>query len=790
MIWTKAWRDFLSHRLALATSIFMMGLGIALLVAFSSAFLNLGQSARLTYQRLDFLDATCYLRHSSPTLTQRVLALSGVHSAEGRRSEGIRIQLPGGEMVQGVALGIPAERELTVNRLHLHQGDRLRNQRGGALLEKRFARAFGYQPGDTLIVQNPQVRRRFQVVGLVSSPEFLWLTPERLDPRPAAHRFGVMFISHKDMASLAGSDAINEIHVRFRPAVNHGSECLSLTRHLQGDLSTSVVPRSEQTSNALLERDRRAFAGVSATFPLVLIGLSGVMLFLTLWQLLHSQRKQIGTLFCLGFSRSRIAAQYLLLAAIVGALSGLVGLLLGPPLARLCTRYYVDQLGLPFWSDGLQVPSLLAGMALALVVSSLACLAALADLLRSSPLELLRQDFSPRPKLVSWLQWLPIRGHYRAFFPLRNLLRQPWRSMTMIGAIALSTSLILMTLSLFDSQSTTLDFYLSKIHRYDLKVDLAKEYTPSDLPPVEHWPGVQRVERVLVVGATLHHGKQHLARGIWGLSSDSQLLQLYDSQGRPLVALKGQGVLLAPIAWRTLDLTGEGQPVQLEISNGQRHPPLQSIVSGPLLYEPVLGPPKCELSDLQRYRARSRGGPREVVNNLLVQVAPRALESVRHRLLLDPRVHKVETMASLRRDIYDLLRMVMAYLSLMLGCSALSSIAMIHMGCTMNLSERSTEVAALLVQGVRRRDIILLLLIEFLYLWLTGLALGIGAGTWAGNWMLGNFQNDLIDLRLQLLPRSLLATAAFSLGLCLIACYGPIRRLLKVCLADAMRAPD
>lgn len=792
MIWTKAWRDFVSHGSAFAGSIFMMGLGIALLIGFLSAYLNLGQSAERTYARLDFLDLSCYLRPSPPSRVERVRGLPSVAAVEGRRQHPTRILLKNGEAVNGLVLGIPGDRELTVNRLHIHEGSLLGNQRGLAFLELRFARAYGYRVGDLITLQEFPDRRSFRVGGLVSSPEFIWLTPERLDPRPAARRFGVLFLSHKDVASLCGDDSINEIHLRLKPGANVKSATRALEHLLEGERLGPVVGREEQTSNSLLQRDRRAFAGVAAVFPVVLLMLSGIMLFLTLWQLLHMQRKQIGILLCLGLPTWRVVAQYCLLAGMVAAASTAAGFLVGPLLSHWGSKFYVDSLGLPFWVEQIQPGSLIGGALTAAVISLLAALAALRELLRCTPLELMRYDFSTGrpdaalPRLLHFTRWLG----YSVAFPLRNLLRQPWRSLTMLAGIALSTTFMLMTLAIIDSQKTTVDFYLTRVHRYDLKIDLKNLLTSSDLPPVEHWPGVTRVERGLFVGVTLMHHGNRLERGIWGLGSDSQLLQLYNHQGQPLTPARQQGILLAPIAWRSLQIRAEGQELQLEIPNGQQHPEVQKIRVGPLLYEPVMGPPKCEITDLQKYRARSCGGAREVFNILLVKAEAEAVDAVRHRLNLDRRVRKVETLRWLRKDIDDLLRMVNAYLSLMLICSALIAIAVIHMCCTLNLSERKAEVACLLVQGVRQRDILRWLLSEVLCLWGLGLGLGVALGHQAGNWLLGHYQSDLIDLRLHLRATSVASTAAASLGVCLLASYPPIRRLFGLGLGDATRSPE
>lgn len=533
LLWIKAWRDFWSNLPAFLACIAMMALAIALLIGFSSAYFNLGDSARYTYEKLSFLDASIALHDSSPNLGERIRALPQVSAVEARRQSPIRIQLPRGEFVPGLALGMPHDRPVTVNQLVILKGSALRSPRGEVLLEKRFADVQGYRIGDWITLEvKPTDQRRYLIVGLISSPEYLWLTPDRLDPRPAARRFGVCFLSHADMASLMQTPLINELHMRFAPS----ADPLVLGRRIQQMLDSErdgpLRPRWEQPSYALLERDRLAFAGVASVFPAALLGLSGLMLFLTLWQLIHQQRKQVGILLCQGVSQGQLSVGYFLLSLFVAVASATLGSIFGPLLSHWATSYYVNTLGLPFSRESVQLNAVLLGWVVALAISLLTATIALGSLLKRSPLELLRSDFAPQAA-SRLLAWIPLRLNYRLLFPLRNLLRQPGRSLVMIAGVAMANGLLLMTLAFLDSQNATLNFYLTEVHRYDLHVDVHPA-PMSTLPPVHLWEGVEKVEGVLRLAGTFLANGRRMERGIWGLNPKSELIRLFDSDKQPL----------------------------------------------------------------------------------------------------------------------------------------------------------------------------------------------------------------------------------------------------------------
>lgn len=784
MLWLQVWRDLRSHASTFLFSVLTMALGIGLMVGFSAAYQNLGRSTEETYQRLQFLDLSCHVRNGPASLVERVLELEGVAAAEARRSLGVHLVLADGERLNGLALGLPEERSPTVNKLHVLSGSSRPPQRGQVLLEARFARAYGYRPGDWLTVEAGSIRRRFCVTGLVSSPEFLWLAPERLDPRPAARRFGVLWLCHRDVSALSGMDVINEIHLKVKPGYSPESLRPLLLRRLEAFLDRPIETRQQQPSHSLLERDRLAFAAVSAVFPLLLLALSGMVLFVSLWQLLHAQRKSIGVLLCLGMSRARIGRQYAALTLILCLLGSALGCLLGPTLAQLACAYYVETLSLPLQLQGVPLSSLLGSCLLALGVGGLACSAALSHLLQQQPVDLLHQEFSSRPAFLppGWVRHLAL--------PWRNLLRNPGRTLTMLLGTCLATALVLMTLALLDSEKTTLDFYLARMHRYDLKVDLAGLPTSNDMPPVQGWAGVERVERGLLVEALLRYQNQSYTCGIWGLPADSRLLQLHGLDGQPLQPQRGQGLLLPPLLRRRLGLSLEGQSLCLELANGRIRGIEQKTTLGPALYEPIAGPVKCEISDLQRCFAHGCDGPSQVYNVLLLRVTPARLGEVLHRLHQDSRVRKVETMRTLREDLDNLLRMVNAYFSLMVLCSSLMAVAVLHLCTLLNLRERRCEVALMLAQGVRRGQVLGLLARELSALWLLGSVLGLGLGRQAGNWLLQHYQSDLIDLRLQLLPQSFLTALCLSGLTLLLAAWRPLQQLLSPQLAQTLRSPE
>lgn len=768
----------------------MVAVATMLFVAFSAASSNLRESCRYTYDRLKFLDFYFQVHSAQPQLVDRIASLRGVESVEGRRVLSLRIHLSNGNYMAGRAIGIPVGHQPKVNQLYLEGGRYLSERHGEVLMERRFALAHGFRLNDPVEVEINGVFSRFTLVGLVSSPEYVWLATGRGDPRPAARRFGVLFVSQRDACSLDGRDGINEIHVRIHDQGQLGALMEEARRHLESYVKEGPVGREQQPSNELLLRDQRAFAGVATLFPILFLSLSSIILVSTLTQLIAQQRRQIGVLMSQGFSAAQLMSHYLVTSAFVGGSGALLGASAGWLLGEGCSRYYAENLGLPFLATHPPLFYMLLSPILATAVSVGAGWRAASRLVHLDPAEVLRSDFSASQRTFRARAGLPGLGQapYLLRLPLRNLLRQPIRTLVVVMGIALAVVQMVFTLMLLDSQRSTLEFFFQSVHRYDMQVDLHLT-SPAVLPPIQSWPGVSRVEGVLWWRMRLQLGPDSVETGVLGVPAGSELLRPYDRDRRPLEITPHSPLLLGPVQLRQLH-AHPGDYVQVQSTTNRELAPIVSYVVGPELFEPIALPVKLPLKELQQQVAAGDNTPTDVINLLYLKVAPEAQESVRRRLYTCPLVESVIDPADTRADIHDLLKMLNTYLALMIGCSSLLAIALLAGCSTMNVMERLRELATLSILGVSDATLVTILVIETLLAWLLGLTLGLPTGVVIGNWLLAHYQSDLIQLTLSVNPLTLLGTALGSLLICLGATAASLRRVLGIPLATAAYQAD
>lgn len=356
---------------------------------------------------------------------------------------------------------------------------------GTALLERNFAVRAGLAVGDRIRVLTAVGREELRIAGLVLSPEHLVLSysPQALIPAPG--RLAVVFVPRDWLRSAfgLGTDDVNEFLFLLSdpgPEVRRAIDAA-----LARDIVIYSLKKDEVYGYVLIKEDLRQGESWAAGIALVMLLIAFFITYVSLTRLVQEQRREIGVLRALGYSRGAVLGAYLYLAALIGLAGSVTGVLIGASLAHALSGFYVElMIGAPLASFTLSPKTLTVGLFFGPLTTLLACGGAVWGTVFLEPQEAIRGSppvrFSPRDRSGCALS-APVKGSYLTHYAFRHLSRHPVRTCLTTPAMAGSIVIGGMALLMWPAFVNSLSQGLHESERWDLLVKFSSPLNASQL---------------------------------------------------------------------------------------------------------------------------------------------------------------------------------------------------------------------------------------------------------------------------------------------------------------------
>ena len=294
-----------------------------------SAVDSLADARDRFYAQGHFADLFATVKRAPAGLAAELRALPGVADVQTTVEQVVRIQLDGSaDPVLGQLIGIDRLQPPRLNQVAVVGGRALFDasdsgrtgaSSGGscelidALVSQGFATMRQLAPGATVGALVNGRQRRLRIVGIATSPEFIFAG---LFGMPDQRGFGVFWIDQAVLASAYDlQGAFNTLAVRLAPGGGLG-------HHERAVIDTLAAPlaryggepprlRAEQISHAMLDNEIKEQRVLGTVLPAIFLGVAAFLLNVVVSRLVGTQREQIAALKALGYPNARIAAHYL-----------------------------------------------------------------------------------------------------------------------------------------------------------------------------------------------------------------------------------------------------------------------------------------------------------------------------------------------------------------------------------------------------------------------------------------------------------------------------------------------
>lgn len=735
----KLLRDFAASKWQYAAIGAMVMLGVAFYNASYAAYLNLNRSYERSFKVLRFEDFSIQFHAAPKRVASRIAQVRGVQAVEGRLVEDVILELPGkvqSRKLIGRLISMPVGRELALNRLKLVEGASLgSNSRREILLEASFAQHHLLKPGAWVEAVRGSSRVRLRVAGIVQSPEYLYVVRSKQDLMASPDTFGVMFVSDEVLGPLVGKpDLINEVHGIFTAAARPDSTLRQIQASLAGYRPDDPVLRADQPSYQMLMQDVQGFRIYAVMFPAFFLSVAAVAVYTLLLRLVHQERPIIGLFRSLGFSRRAVVWHYLLGATCLGLVAGVLGGAVGLWLAHWTSMGYMSMLQVPEKEVIARGSVLAAGVGIGVLTCAVGAFFPARFASRIQPAEAMRPVAPSFGSRSLRLDFLFPRMRLLGRIPLRNLFRQPRRTLSTLFGIVAGMALMMTAKGLLDSSEIAMDELISGSYRYDMRLDFLRPQTTAALNRVRSWPGVVRAEGVLEAPVEFRHGEERYAAMLSGQGEAAALHRLTDDRGHKIVPPQ-EGAIFGPSLRKRLRLE-RGDTVVVTLAdqfaeeNPREHPVLvagfNNEAMGTVAYVRREALWKLMRTDLEL--------PPNALSGIVLRVRENEREEVRRRLLDLPEAASVLSVAEIRTLIESMMSTFRIFVWIMELFGVALAFAMIFNMVTVNVLERTAEIATLRTIGVSRSQIAWMVGTENLALALLGVATGLPFGRWFIGW--------------------------------------------------------
>lgn len=786
MLLLKTLRDLRASLAQSVALVVIVTLGVASYVASIAAYRDLGTSYQRTYDQLHLADVTFSVQGAPESVADALRDTDGVLAVNARLVVDTGLELPEidgeeQEPIRARLIGMPADGYPGVNSILVLEGEYFTaGQADSVIMESHFAAYYKLGPGDSIMPILDGQRVTLQACGIAASPEYLIVSPSKQEIFPSFRSFGVFFVPQEALQEQLGLEGtVNNFAVLLEPEADSAAVVSDLQALLApyGVMETTL--QEGQPSNAALTADLEGFRELAYLMPMVILLVAAVSVYVMLGRQVRAQTPQIGLMKAIGYTDRAVLGHYMLYALVIGVLGAVLGALLGLPLGYAITKTYALELGIPIVAARFYPDLIVEGVLLSLVATVLAAIGPARGALRETPAEAIRMDpaiaaVKGRVSLFERIVHLPLWLR----LPLRNVLRVRRRSLTTALGIVFAYVLFLMVWGLTDSMNYFFDNNYTEVERWDIAALYDAPQSQATLDEIRGWVGVEKVEALAQMPATLKANGYSEDILLTALEADETLHGFQFPEGVSTESALEDGQLVLSSGMLAKIGLQEGDHVTLETPWGSE--------------DFTLGPPSEELMNAVAFVSLAElqeqlDSPVSFFNGFYLTVDDDHAKQIKLDLYQLPGAVSVLRKADLVADLQSYMVLFYAFAGVMLTFALLMSFALLFNAMTVSVLERRREFATMRSLGTGRRWIALLLSGENFILWVFTLIPGLLLGYLMALGMGSAFNTDLFTFKIVVAPISYITAAVGILVTMLLAALPAIRKVNQLNLAEATK---
>ncbi|HJN46969.1 MAG: ABC transporter permease [Vicinamibacterales bacterium] len=683
-------------------------------------------------------------------MRDRIGDIAGVAQVETRVVVDVTLDVEGlSEPATGRLISIPARRRSMLNDIVIRRGRYIDGTRPDeVIVNEGFALAHNLTPGDTVTAVINGRRRDLEVVGFGLSPEFIYtIRPGELIPDNT--RFGVFWMERRALASAFDMEGgFNDVTLSLMPGAREEEVIQQLDTLIESYGGFGAIPRALQLSHWSLSQELNGLQGVGQVVPLIFLSIAAFLLNVVLTRMVSVQREQIAALKALGYTNAAIGWHYTKWALAIALTGAVIGTAAGAAMGNAMMSIYNELFQFPALTYRLLPSVVTSGVLISLLADVLGAATAVRRAVRLPPAEAMRPQ-PPARYRVSLVERLGIQGllSQPARIVLRNIQRQPVRSLASVTGIAFSVAMLIAGTFSLDAMDEMMDVQFSVAQHQDVTVTFVEAASAAARHELQRMPGVLTVESTRSIPARLRFGSRSRQLAISGLPEVPRLSRVLEVTDLSPVTLPPDGLVVSRKLAEILAID-RGDVVRVEVLLGAR--PVREVVVADVVKEYMGLSAYMEINSLRRLLRES-----ETLSGGFITVDPSRLDALYRVLKATPVVAGVTlkgaALESFEETFAENINVMIFFNVLFAGIIACG---VVYNAARMSLSERSRELASLRVIGFTRAEISSILLGELAVLTCVAIPAGLLVGYGLAALVVTLFDTELYSFPLAVAPRT------------------------------------
>ncbi len=736
----------------------VLAAGIATYVMAAATLESLQSTQREMYSEFRFPQIFAALKRAPEYVGSRLAAVPGVRELETRVVAPATMELEGYDRpINGQIVSLAQTPIL--NLLYLRSGRRPDPESTNeVLVSDGFAEAHDLSGNPTLLVTINGHQRRMNIVGVASTPEFLYqLAPGSIVPDFA--NYAILWMNRRPLeAAYNMTGAFNQVAAKLDPGASLRDAIDAWDAILDPYGGLGAYGRKDQISHRYLSEEFRQLEQMATLFPVIFLSVAAFLLNVVLGRLMATQRGQIAILKAFGYTNGAIVVHFLKLAVMIIIVGCTVGILTGGWLGQALAGLYMDVYRFPYLNFEIQPKVVLISVVVSVVAGTVGAVFSVLRAAGESP-AVAMLPASPGMYRASVMEKIGLDRFLSqpTRMILRNLERRPLKSVLSILGVSMSTAILLIGGFWSDAVDYMVFAQLRRAQLEDIAVTFVGPVSKRALYSLDSMPEVYDAEPTRSVAARLRFEQRSYRTSLQGMLPDGSLRRLLNRKLERISLLEDGLVMTDYLANYLGAKPGDMITVELlEGSRAVRQLPLMNVASewvGVNAYMP--------LDSLNEFMHEG-----DAITGAFLSINLADKAHLYDELEKMPAVAGTADRRDSLQSFYDTMAeqlLTFAFFNTLLASTI--AIGVIYNTARITLSERSRELASLRVLGYTRGEVSYILLGELAVVVFLAIPVGMVIGYGLAGIMAASAQTEIFRVPLVIDP----PTYAFAALVVLVA---------------------